>query len=53
MTVTGAGVTSYQYDDWGRLASATAPTWTQQYIYDGFGNLVQKDGDGSGFVAVW
>jgi RHS repeat-associated protein len=46
MTVGGVA-TNYSYDDSGRLTSASTPTWSQSYIYDGFGNLVQKTATGA------
>jgi RHS repeat-associated protein len=41
MTVGGV-TTTYGYDEAGRLLGASTPTWTQGYVYDGFGNLVVK-----------
>ena len=53
--VSGETVT-YQYDVLSRLTSATAqisstPQWTQEYTYDGFGNLYKKTG--TGLAAPW
>ena len=36
----------YLYDSLSRLSSATAGSWSQQYIYDGFGNMNKKTGTG-------
>jgi RHS repeat-associated protein len=37
----------YGYDGLGRLASATAPGWSQTFTFDGFGNIAQKQGAGT------
>ena len=43
-TVSGETV-QYTYDSLNRLSRAetTGPTWGQQFVYDGFGNLYQKN----------
>lgn len=47
-TVTGEEIT-YQYDSLNRLVSAVTTDnpnvtqWGQQFVYDGFGNLQQKN----------
>jgi hypothetical protein len=40
-------VVQYQYDSIHRLISASASTWSQSYVYDGFGNMKQKIGTGA------
>lgn len=42
---------TYQYDVLSRLTAANAQQWTQQYTYDGFGNLYKKTG--TGLAASW
>ena len=37
---------TYQYDALQRLYSASASTWSQNFTYDGFGNLTDKVGTG-------
>jgi RHS repeat-associated protein len=41
-TVSGETVT-YAYDSLNRLLTATASSWGQQYVFDAFGNLLQKE----------
>jgi YD repeat-containing protein len=38
--------TAYTYDSLNRLVSASNPFWDQAYTYDGFGNLLSKNGAG-------
>jgi hypothetical protein len=52
--------TSYVYDMLGRVLSATTPGttsmptgWTQGFVFDGFGNLVQKAGSGEASGAAF
>ena len=37
------GTVNYLYDSLKRLSSATAGSWGESFVYDGFGNLLQKN----------
>ena len=38
---------SYQYDALRRLSSASGANWTENYVYDGYGNLTQMNPSGT------